>query len=92
MLSEQTDTERNETLTVLLTKSKQDCDVVVRNFFQGIEPEGGALWNVMCGNGKSYILLIENDDLGSTRIMGCALMNAMTEGKGECFKKVNESC
>ncbi len=88
MLSDQTNSERNETLTALLTKSKQDCDVVVRNFFQGLEPEGGGLWNVMCDNGNSYILLIENDDLGSTRIMDCALMNSMTKGKGKCFKKV----
>jgi len=35
MLSDKTNQERNEALTVLLIQSKEDCDAVMRNFFQG---------------------------------------------------------
>jgi hypothetical protein len=88
ILTDKSNQERNEALTVLLIQSKEDCDVVVKNFFQGLEPEGGALWNATCGNGKSYVILIENDARGSTRIMDCALIKSLTKGKSKCFKKV----
>ena len=88
MLSDKTNQERNEALTVLLLKSKEDCDLVVRNFFQGLEPEGGAFWSVACGNGHSYIILIENDARGSTRVMDCALIQSLTKGRNECFKEL----
>lgn len=88
ILSDKSNQERNEALTVLLIQSKEDCDVVEVNFFQGLEPEGGALWNVTCGNGKSFVILIENDARGSTRIMDCALIKSLTKGKSTCFKKL----
>jgi len=88
ILSDKTNQERNEALTVLLIQSKEDCDAVMRNFFQGFEPDGGAFWNVACGNGRSYIILIENDARGSTRIMDCALIKSLTKGRNECFKKL----
>ena len=88
MLVDRTDEERNEALTVLLHKNKNNCDVVVRNFFQGFEPEGGAFWNVTCGNEQSFMILIENDARGSTRIMDCVEIQSLTKGKHECFKKL----
>ena len=65
ILSGQSNQERNETLTVLLQHSSEDCDVVVTNFFQGLEPEGGALWNVTCENGKSFVILIGEGGIGA---------------------------
>ncbi len=88
ILSDKSNQARNEALTVLFLQSEEDCDFVVRNFFQGLEPEGGALWNVTCGNGNSYVILIENDPRGSTRIMDCALIKSLTKGKSQCFKKL----
>ena len=88
ILSDKSNEERNEALTVLLSQSKKECVVVVKNFFQGLEPEGGALWNVTCDNGKSYVILIENDARGSTRIMDCAVIKSLTKGKSKCFKKL----
>ena len=88
ILFDKSNGERNETLTVLLIQSKEDCDIVVRNFFQGFEPEGGAFWNVTCENGKSYMILIENDARGSTRVMDCTLIKSLTKGRNECFKKL----
>jgi hypothetical protein len=88
ILSDKSNQERNEALTVLLIQSKEDCDDVVRNFFQGLEPEGGAFWNVTCKNGHSYIILIENDARGTTRIMDCALIKSLTKGKSKCFRKL----
>ncbi|MDX1410811.1 MAG: hypothetical protein R3351_01515 [Nitrospirales bacterium] len=89
ILSHKSNQARNEALTVLFIQTEEDCNFVVKNFFQGLEPEGGALWNVTCGNGNSYVILIENDDRGSTRIMNCALIKSLTKGKSTCFKKLN---
>ncbi len=88
ILFDKSNQERNEALTVLLIQSKEDCDVVVRNFFQGLEPAGGSFWNVTCGNEKAFIILIENDARGSTRIMDCALIKSLTKGRSKCFKKL----
>ena len=85
ILLDKTDEERNETLTVLLYESREKCDVVVKNFFQGFEPEGGAFWNVKCQNGKSYMILIENDDRGSTRVMDCKQIKSLTKRKESMF-------
>ena len=89
ILSHKSNQARNEALTVLFLQTEEDCDVVVKNFFQGLEPEGGALWNVTCGNGNSFVILIENDPRGSTRIMDCALIESLTKGKSKCFKKLH---
>ena len=88
ILSNKSNEERNAVLTVLLFENKEDCDLVVKNFFQGFEPQGGAFWNVTCENGKSYIILIENDARGSTRVMDCAVVKSLTKGRNECFKKL----
>ena len=88
ILTDKTNQERNEALTVLLNQSKKDCDVVVKTFFQGFEPEGGAFWSVACGNGHSYMILIENDARGSTRVMDCAMIQSLTKGRNKCFKKL----
>ncbi len=88
MLSDKTNQERNEALTVLLIQSKENCDAVMRNFFQGFEPDRGAFWNGACGNGRSYIILIENDSRGATRIMDYALIKSLTKGRNERYKKL----
>jgi len=78
--------ERNATLTTFLKSSGEKCDSVTRNFFQGKDKRGNAFWNAGCRNGQSFVIQVNNDSVGSTRIMSCALLKAVNAG--ECFKKL----
>ena len=85
MLSRLSDQDRNSTLTKFLKQSNENCDTVVRNFFQGFDKDHNAFWNVACRNKKSYVIMIKNDKVGSTKIMDCGVLKMLKAG--ECFKK-----
>jgi hypothetical protein len=78
-------TERNAALTNFLKSSGEKCDSVTRSFFQGSDRRGNAFWNAACRNGQAFVIQVNNDAVGSTRIMSCAMLKAMNAG--ECFKK-----
>lgn len=77
--------ERNGFFTKFLKGSGESCDAVTRNFFQGADKSGDAIWNVAYRNGKSYSIMIYNDAQGSTKVISCAVLKALNAG--ECFKK-----
>ena len=85
MIEKMSDKDKNNTFTTFLKNSGEDCGSVTRNFFQGFDKSRNAFWNVSCINKKSYVIMINNDSVGSTKIMGCALLKAVNAG--ECFKK-----
>lgn len=85
MIEKMPDKDRNTTFTAFLKNSSEDCGSVTRNFFQGFDKSRNAFWNVSCSNKKSYVIMINNDSVGSTKIMSCALLTAVNAG--ECFKK-----
>jgi hypothetical protein len=76
--------ERNSFLTRYLQSSGERCDSVTKAFFQGSSKQGQAFWNAACRNGKAYLIMINNDATGSSRIMDCSLLKAVNAG--ECFK------
>jgi NaMN:DMB phosphoribosyltransferase len=76
------ETERNERLSVVVLDER--CRVT-RSFFQGMDKSGNAHWNVACANGKTLVIMINNDARGSTRVLECGVMKAV--GGTECFKK-----
>jgi hypothetical protein len=85
MIEKMSNSDRNTTFTAFLKNSGVDCGSVTRNFFQGFDKSRNAFWNVACSNKKSYIIMINNDSVGSTRIMSCDVLKAVNAG--ECFKK-----
>jgi hypothetical protein len=85
MIEKMPDKDRNTTFTAFLKNSGEDCGAVTKNFFQGFDKSRNAFWNVSCSNKKSYAIMINNDSVGSTKIMSCALLKAINAG--ECFKK-----
>lgn len=85
MIEKMPDKDRNSTFTTFLKNSGEDCGSVTRNFFQGFDQSRNAFWNVSCSNKKSYVIKINNDSVGSTKIMSCAVLKAVNAG--ECFKK-----
>ncbi len=84
-LSALSETDRNKILTRFLKSSGESCDAVIRNFHQGSDQSGNAFWNAGCANNRAFLIKINNDAQGSTRILDCDLLRAVHGGK--CFQK-----
>jgi hypothetical protein len=46
---------------------------------------GDAFWNIECLSNKSYVILINNDPVGSTQRLECGVLEAFKAG--DCFTK-----
>lgn len=84
MIEKMPDKDRSKTFTSFLKNSGEDCGSVTKNFFQGFDKNRNAFWNVACSNKKSYVIMVNDDAVGSTKIMSCAVLKAVNAG--ECFK------
>ena len=78
--------DRSEALAIFVESSGQPCRTVARTFFQGEDDKGNVLWNVECSGGNSYVVQIKNDVRGSTRVLTCRRLEAVSGGR--CFKKL----
>lgn len=86
ILQKMSESERKVMLEKYLHKTDEKCDKVVRTFFQGFQKDtGAAFWNVGCHDKNAYVIMINNDAGGSTRILSCSVLKAVKAG--ECFKK-----
>ncbi len=65
--------ERAEALGEVLNASGKSCDAT-KTFYQGMDSESTAYWDVACTNGKSYVIQVPSDINAKTRIMECSLM------------------
>lgn len=75
--------ERGSILADVLHQSGKGCGSATRTFYQGIDRDSAAYWNVACSNGESYNVQIPADPAKNTRILECALMRTVGV---ECFK------
>ena len=41
--------------------------------FKGVTPHDRAVWRIDCTNGNSYLVTIEDDAKGSTKVLSCAV-------------------
>ena len=78
--------ERSEALAVFVESGGHPCRTVARTFFQGEDAKGNVFWNVACAGGDSFVVVIKNDVSGSTRVMNCRRLRAVTGA--DCFKKL----
>ena len=83
-LSAMTESQRKDTLTTFMRSGGESCNVT-KTFYQGSAKNGDAFWNVACSNGKSWVIQINNNSTGSTRLLECSALKAINAG--ECFKK-----
>lgn len=77
---------RRQMFSTAFRTSGESCGTITRTFYQGMEKsEKTAFWNVACSNGQSYSIAVYADTNGSTKILSCAVMKAVTST--ECFVK-----
>lgn len=85
MISAASETKRQQALAGLLSGSGEKCGAVDRTFYQGSDKSGNAFWNASCRGGKSFLIQVNNDRQGSTRILECKVLKAVNGGT--CFTK-----
>lgn len=84
MISSVSEAKRQQVFTRFLSDSGEKCSSVDRTFYQGSDKKGNAFWNASCAVGKSFLIQVNNDKQGSTRILGCNVLKAVNGGT--CFK------
>ena len=84
-LSSMSEQERRSALAAFLVKSGEKCPVVTKTFYQGSDKKGSAMWNAACTGGGSFVIQVNNDSKGSTRILNCNVLKAVNGGA--CFTK-----
>jgi len=76
---------RASALASLLRASDERCTSAKRTFYQGSDNKGNAFWNVECSEGSAYLVQVNNDTRGSTRILSCKALKAVAGMN--CFRK-----
>ncbi|KLN53544.1 hypothetical protein [Variovorax paradoxus] len=79
-------TQRASALASLLRASDETCPSAKRTFYQGSDNNGNAFWNVECSGGSAYVIQVNNDARGSTRILSCKALKAVAGTN--CFRKL----
>lgn len=84
-ISAMSEDQRRNVLALFLSKSGEKCNAVSRTFYQGSDRRGNAFWNAACVGGESFVIQVNNDSGGSTRILSCKVLKAVNGGT--CFTK-----
>lgn len=84
-ISAMSEQQRRSVLAAFLVKSGERCSSVTKTFYQGSDKKGNAFWNAACANGDSFVIQVNNDATGSTRILSCKVLEAVNGGT--CFTK-----
>lgn len=84
-LSAMSEEQRRSVLAAFLIKSGEQCTSVSKTFFQGSDKEGNAVWNAACAGGASFVVQVNNNATGSTRILNCKVLKPVSGGT--CFTK-----
>lgn len=76
---------RTTTLAEVVRSSGNAC-AGISSEYKGSDKSGQAFWRIDCSNGKSFLVGIANDRVGSTKVLPCSLMQALTK-KDTCFER-----
>lgn len=83
-LASMTEAKRAAALTAYMSSSGESCGTVTKTFFQGLDQTDRAYWNVKCSDGSTYLIQVDSDSGGSTKILDCSMMAALNT---PCFVK-----
>jgi hypothetical protein len=71
--------DRARLFTTFLARGHETCPGgVVRTFFQGMDKQKAAYWDVACQQGALYSIRVSPDAAGSTKIIACHVQEKMS--------------
>lgn len=75
--------QKTQILSNIINAAGEPC-IPVGSFYQGVDLNDAAYWNVACSNGNSYVVQIANDAEATTTIIECSAMKSLG---APCFKQ-----
>ena len=85
-LINQSNYDKNAILGIIVITAGCDCDYPEESFFQGFDLVNTAYWNLLCEDGNSYRISIQNDDDGTLEVIPC---EDLYSTEVPCFQKFN---
>ncbi|PWY56799.1 hypothetical protein DGG96_05175 [Legionella qingyii] len=83
ILLSRTSEQKTQILSGIINAAGEPC-IAFESFYQGIDRNDAAYWNIACSNGQSYVIQIANDAAATTTIIQCSAMKSLGT---QCFKR-----
>ncbi|AWN75535.1 hypothetical protein LEAN103870_06470 [Legionella anisa] len=83
ILLSRTSAQKTQILSGIINAAGESC-APIESFYQGVDRNDAAYWNILCLNGRSYVIQIANDAEATTTIFPCSAMKSLG---AQCFKQ-----
>ncbi|MCW8409441.1 hypothetical protein OQJ13_10685 [Legionella sp. PATHC035] len=83
ILLSRTSDQKTQILSSIINAAGEPC-TPLGSFYQGVDLNGAAYWNIACSDGHSYVIQIANDANATTTIIRCSAMKSLG---AQCFKR-----
>ncbi|KTD40257.1 hypothetical protein [Legionella parisiensis] len=83
ILLSRTSAQKTQILSGIINAAGGACSPL-ESFYQGVDRNDAAYWNILCANGQSYVIQIANDAAATTTIIQCSAMKSLGT---QCFKR-----
>ncbi|MCW8470876.1 hypothetical protein OQJ19_09455 [Fluoribacter gormanii] len=83
ILLSRTSEQKTQILSGIINSAGESC-IAIESFYQGVDLNDAAYWNIACSNGQSYVIQIANDAAATTTIIQCTAMKSLG---AQCFKR-----
>jgi hypothetical protein len=79
---------RRALLKKIVLSSGAKCSKVTRTFYQGADSKENHIWNAACAQGASFSITVYNDVKGSTGVVDCGVLVAVSGVS--CFESLSK--
>jgi hypothetical protein len=83
-----TEEARRALLKKVILSSGAKCSKVTRTFYQGADDKENHIWSAACAQGGSFSITVYNDVKGSTGVVDCGVLVAVSGGS--CFESLSK--
>ncbi len=83
ILLSRTSEQKTQILSGIINAAGEPC-IPTASFYQGVDLNDAAYWNISCSNGQAYVIQIANDAAATTTIIQCSAMKSLG---AQCFKR-----
>ncbi|WP_454782096.1 hypothetical protein [Legionella sp. WA2022007384] len=83
ILLSRTSEQKTQILSGIINAAGEPC-IPKEAFYQGVDLNDAAYWNIDCSYGQSFVIQIANDAAATTTIIQCSAMKSLGV---QCFKK-----
>ncbi|MCE0721621.1 MULTISPECIES: hypothetical protein [Legionella] len=83
ILLSRTSEQKTQILSGIINRAGEAC-IPIESFYQGVDRNDAAYWNISCANGRSFVIQIANDADATTTIFPCSSIQSLG---AQCFKR-----